>query len=323
MEDKIDIVIAWVDGNDPLWQAEFNIYAPKITEQDDASTVRYRDWDNLQYVFRGIESFAPWVDKIYFLTWGHTPKWLNTQHPKLKIVNHKDYMPAEYLPTFSSIPIELNMHRIEGLSEKFIYFNDDMFLISPISPSRFFRKDLPCDIARLSINPDANDAFINKRYSKRKAIKSNFFKWFNYRYKLDDLLKTLSLVGWSEFYGFKLPHVPQAFLKSNFEKLWDQEYETLHLSSSHKFRHRDDVSQWCVRAEQLASGGFAPHGNYDSLYRAACEEDIDELCDYIKAQKGNMVCVCDNDHIRSFETMKDRVIEAFDFILPNKSGYEL
>lgn len=104
---------------------------------------RYRDWDNLKYWFRGVERYAPWVNKIYFVTCGQIPEWLNTENPKLVCINHSDYMKEEYLPTFSSHPIELNLYRIGDLSEKVVYFNDDMFLINKVKPEDFFVNDKP------------------------------------------------------------------------------------------------------------------------------------------------------------------------------------
>ena len=123
-EDRIDIVIPWVDPSDPKWQMDRDKYSPRVTNEEDDREIRYRDWENLQFLFRGIEKYAPWVNKVHFITYGHLPKWLNVNAPKLNIVKHEDYIPKEYLPLFSSHGIELNMHRIEGLSEKFIYFND-------------------------------------------------------------------------------------------------------------------------------------------------------------------------------------------------------
>lgn len=133
----IDFVIIWVDGNDPAWRAVKNQYVPRPVGEDDQE-VRYRDWDNLQYWFRSVEKYTPWVRKIHFVTWGHLPKWLNVNHPKLHIVNHKDYIPEKYLPTFNSHTIEMNLHRIEGLAEQFVYFNDDMFLLKPVYMEDFF-----------------------------------------------------------------------------------------------------------------------------------------------------------------------------------------
>ena len=155
--EKIDFVIIWVDGGDPEWQAEKSKYQSD-TENTDTRSIRYRDWDNLQYWFRAVEKYAPWVNKIHFVTWGHLPSWLDTTNPKLNIVNHKDYIPPEYLPTFSSHTIELNLHRIEGLAEQFVYFNDDMFLNKPVRPDDFFKNGLPCDTADVHCIYFANDS---------------------------------------------------------------------------------------------------------------------------------------------------------------------
>ena len=88
MLNEIDIVIPWVDGGDPEWQAQHAQY--RADRNSDNSSARYRDWETLRYWFRGIDKFAPWVRKVHFLTWGHLPKWLDVNHPKLNIVNHKD-----------------------------------------------------------------------------------------------------------------------------------------------------------------------------------------------------------------------------------------
>ena len=93
---EIDFVILWVDGNDPAWREEF--VRTRQAENDDASEIRYRDWRNLHYWFRSAERFAPWVRKVHFITWGHLPAWLRRDHPKLHIVNHRDFIPAEYSP---------------------------------------------------------------------------------------------------------------------------------------------------------------------------------------------------------------------------------
>ena len=101
MSDAIDIVIPWVDGNDPEWLAEKNKYKKNKAEDDNIN--RYRDWDLLRYWFRGIEKNAPWINKIHFITWGHLPSWLDAENPKLNIVKHQDYIPEKYLPPIYSM----------------------------------------------------------------------------------------------------------------------------------------------------------------------------------------------------------------------------
>ena len=118
-----------MDGADPVWRKDKKnrMIEQGISAGIDDREERYRDWEILQYLFRGIEKFAPWVRTVHFVTYGHLPKWLNVQNSKLHIVNHKDFIPAQYLPTFNSHTIEWNFHRIKGISDQFIYLNDDYF----------------------------------------------------------------------------------------------------------------------------------------------------------------------------------------------------
>ena len=146
----IDFVITWVDMNDAQWQKDFATHSGKIDNNtNEFSEARFREYGLLKYWFRGVEKFAPWVRKIHFVTCGQRPEWLNTHHPQLHLVNHEDYIPTSFLPCFNSSLIEIYLHKIEGLSEHFVYFNDDFFIISPITPERFFTTDCPT-ILRLS-----------------------------------------------------------------------------------------------------------------------------------------------------------------------------
>lgn len=297
----------------------------------DASPARYRDWDNLRYWFRAVEMFAPWVNNIWFVTWGHLPEWMNTRCPKLHIINHRDYIPSQYLPTFSANPIELNLHRIEGLAEQFVYFNDDMFLGRELSPERFFRRGLPCDIARLSIIRPGNVAHIvlndinviNRRYSKNDVIGLNPFKWFAPRYGMRNLLKTLSLMPWSTFAGLKDTHMPQPYLKSTFEKMWKQERDLLDATCRNRFRSALDVNQWLMRYEQLASGEFTATGDGDTKLDELGDKSIDEITHYIRKRKFAMFCLNDSNEIEDFETVKNKLNEAFAEVFNEKSRYEV
>ena len=212
----IDFVIIWVDGNDPKWRAVKNQYDPNPEAGEDDQEVRYRDWDNLQYWFRAVEKYTPWVRKIHFVTWGHLPSWLNVNHPKLHIVNHKDYIPEEYLPTFNSHTIEMNLHRIKGLSEQFVYFNDDMFINKPMKPRDFFVHGKPCDTFAMdciyfgkgSAGPyNGNDmSVINTHFNKKEMLKKNFTKWFRLRYGIKYLYRTMVLMPWDWFPAFYYHH---------------------------------------------------------------------------------------------------------------------
>lgn len=265
MNNKIDFVLMWVDPSDPKWLSEKNKYTPN--DGADASDKRYRDWDNLRYWFRGVEKYAPWVNNIYFITYGHLPKWLNTKHPKLKIVKHSDFIPEEYLPTFSANPIEMNVHRIKGLSDNFVLFNDDIFLINPTKPKDFFKNDLPRDAACMYINIPSGETIdaimnndiriINKHFSAREVLKKDFLKWFNIK-NGKYLYNNVTLSIYNKFIGIHFSHLPTSFKKDAFEEIWKKEFETLDKTCRNKFRSPDDVNQWLVKYWQICKGNFSP-----------------------------------------------------------------
>ncbi|KAG2383222.1 hypothetical protein C9374_004559 [Naegleria lovaniensis] len=100
---------------------------------------RFRDNDELKFSLRSLERFAPWVRNIYIVTNGQVPNWLNVKNPKIKIVKHSDiYRDASHLPVFSSPSIESHIHRIPGLSKKFIYLNDDVMFGNNVYPEDFY-----------------------------------------------------------------------------------------------------------------------------------------------------------------------------------------
>ena len=131
----IDFVITWVNMDDPEWKKEFNKYRHnKDNTKNGVSEARFRDYGFLKYWFRGVEKFAPWVRKIHFVTFnGQIPEWLDVNNPRIHVVSHHDFIPSQFLPTFNSVVIERYLHKIPGLSEHFVYFNDDFYIINHVS----------------------------------------------------------------------------------------------------------------------------------------------------------------------------------------------
>ena len=334
--EKIDFVITWVDGNDPKWKNERDKYAQKDVDKDTNlfktwinCESRYRDWDTLKYWFRGVEKFAPWVNKIYFITYGHLPKWLNTKNEKLVIVNHEDFIPKEYLPTFNSNAIELNMHRIKNLSNHFVYFNDDMFLIKNTEPTDFFKNGSPVELAALDaveLEYDKTHAeinnikIINKYFNKKEVFKKNWTKWFRLRYG-KHLIQTILLMPWQKFKGIDETHVSCPYKKEYFEKIWKLEKDICDKTCKNKFRKDSDINHWVVRDFQICSGDFYPRRK--KFGKRFIQKIDDEIVNTIIKQKNK--CVCINDVECSYEEFleqKKKLHEAFDKILPQKSGYE-
>ena len=327
----IDFVIAWVDGNDPEWRAEKALYSG-VKETGDQREIRFRDWDTLYYWFRGVEVFAPWVNKIHFVTWGHIPKWLNTNHPKLNIVNHKDYIPEKYLPTFNSHTIELNLHRIPGLAEHFVYFNDDMFLTAPVVPEDFFKNGVPCDTFALNaiyfgkdsvgaINGN-NVSIINEHFKKKEMMKRYWTKWFSPVNGLKNLVRTSLLLPWPWFPGFLYSHTSTNLLKSTLEEVWEKEEEILDKSCADRFRQQTNVNQWLFKYWQLAEGNFVPVSAKDKhCYHV--KETIDDVCQSLEQGKYKILCINDTGKTTEFEAKAEAVRKSFGKLLPMKSAFEL
>ncbi len=327
---QIDIVLPWVDPNDPAWQKEKRKYSKTVNAEEDAREIRFRDWNNLKYVFRSIEKCAPWVNKIHFVTCGQTPEWLNVNHPKLHPVSHKDYIPEEYLPTFSSHVIELNMHRIPELSERFIYFNDDMFLLRPVEPTDFFRNGLPCDAnisnlivpSRTSFTPIVfkSVAYINKHFNKRENIKNNLKQYLNIKYGFSGFVSFLLFLRWKQYTGFYNHHLAISYLKKTLETVWEKEPEIMRETSGHRFRNNNDVNQYIFRFWQLASGEFCPytlHGRYFKI-----SDNNDRIIDFMRKKKGRMICINDDEFQGDFEAVKQRINKELDRLYPDKSSFE-
>ncbi len=327
----IDFVIFWVDGSDAAWNAAWRAAKLHAIVSDDTSDIRCRNWDNLHYWFRGVERFAPWVRRVHLVTWGHLPEWLNIEHPKLHVVRHEDFIPSEYLPTFNSLTIGMNLHRIESLAEQFVVFNDDMFLTRVCRQEDYFRHGLPCDMARLSIvQPSSighiiyNDLeLLNARYDKKKVMGEHFGKWFSLRYGASNLLKTMSLLPWSTFPGLSDHHLPQPILKRQWEACWYTWHEALDATCRHKFRHLTNVSDYLFRYDALVSGRFSPQSMRDGRLMTISDSTLDTICRDIEHQRWRQVCLNDSEHIVDFDTAKTRLNAAFECILPQKSAYEI
>lgn len=328
---EIDFVILWVNGADSEWQEAFNRHAEN---PGDKRQCRYRDWDILRYIFRGFETFTPWVRKIHLVTCGHLPSWLNVNHQKLEIVNHKDFLDEKNLPVFNCNPIEVNLHKIKGLSEKFVYFNDDTFLCKPITEDYFFKNSLPRDmfvfnaifmdtISHIRLN---DILIVNSLFSKREVLRKNYLKLFNLRYGLHQI-RTVLLLPWPQITGFYDTHQPQPFLKSTFQEVWTCATQILEKTSKSRFRSRDDVNQYLFRYWQLLKGDFYPKSFSDTATIPVYDvSDIEKASEIIKNKKYRMLCINDElDDVATeqFNAYKYKIIEAFNFVLPNKSAFEI
>lgn len=334
----IDIIIPWVDGNNPEWLETKNKYLGVSGADSNAnSNARYESWNNLHLIFRGIERFMPWAHKVFLVVCGREqiPEFLNTGHPKLRIVTHEEYIPKEYLPTFNSNTIEMNYFRIEDLSENFILFNDDIFPISEIEERYYFQDGMVCDeavespimpvdvgqITEYSCMVKINNLlFINRHFQKRKVQRNNREKWFYSGYG-ELLQRTEGLGYWDNFVGFHDRHMPVALKKSVMRHLWEIEPERLALASSNHFRSYTDLSQCLVRYWQLCTGNFVPRKTLGEPYLVTAD-NYKAVADDIAGKPHQMVCLTEDCTPEEFTVIRDEINRALESIMPGKSSFE-
>ena len=338
--EKVDFILTWVDGSDPEWHAEKQKFEGNIVDDpvDDANAEnRYRpDTELLRYWFRAVEKYAPWVNKIHFVTCGQKPDWLIECHPKLAFVNHKDFIPSSYLPTFNANAIEMNFHRIEGLSEQYVYFNDDFFLTRPVEDTFFFKGGAPVLMTNLQYFKSIgynnwsrllfNDyCIVNNSFDIGKSIWKNREKWFNIKELglknagINFLCYGVNRTIPVHLYG----HVALPHLKSSLQEIWDRWPDVMNQSCYHKFRTDDQVNQWLLCAWNQARGSFYPsHRNRVGKMFQLSPNNVEEVSDAIRNQRYPQICI--NDSLSNTEPARctAEISKAFQSILPDKSSFE-
>jgi hypothetical protein len=328
----IDFVVTWVDMNDPKWQKDFSAHSGRINNRkNEVTEARFRDHGQLKFWFRGIDKFAPWVRKIHFVTCGQHPDWLNTAHPKLHLVSHEDYMPKQFLPCFNSNVLEIYMHRIPGLSEHFVYFNDDFFIINNLPEKRFFTDGLPNDIAAFRLNFGFsvwnkclrnNIALINKRFDKNEVMKRDHDKWFTDIYGKRGRLTKL-LKPYNKFVTLRTPHNAQPYTKTTFEEVWEYAGKELTEMSTHRFRSPKDLTLELFRTWQICRSNFSPYNTYGDTKMFPLVFKSRQAIKAIQEQLYMLICINDSEYMTNYAQTMQNIRSSFESILPEKSSFEL
>lgn len=333
----IDFVISWVDGNNEEWLSKRKKYKP--SKGDDTRKRRVREWNNLQFLLRGIEKYAGWVNHVYLLTPGHYPKWLNLDYEKITVINQDTLFPEKMVPSFNNCAVELLMYKIPGLSEHFVYFNDDMFLLKKAKPRDFFKNGLPLDTVgfaptQADYKQDAGKGqvygiavmctrLIAKRFTKQEILNNSKGKFYSLR-NGKDLIKTVCMMPWHNITGFNETHTATSFLKSTFEEMWDLAEEDMIDTINSRFRNEFNLAAWVMRYWQIASGKFELRNpGFSRFYDIVRLGDEIPVVDCIARKKTKVMCINDNvESDEEFDVIAENVNKAFEKILPLVSQFE-
>ncbi len=332
---KIDFVVTWLDNQDPEWQASFEQYCSN--DKGDKSPARYRDMDIFRYWFRAVEMYAPWVHKVYLITNGKFPDWINKDNPKLVLVKHEDYIPKEFLPTFNSRTIEFHMHRIKGLSEHFVYFNDDMFLNSPVKPDCYFKEALPCDINMETffnvpvyskehkfstyLSLLANIGIINGNFNRWDTVRQSPKRWFGLHLGIKGLIMSLLLLRKTKFIGFVNFHVEQAYLKSSFCEVWEKAKDFMNESCT-RVRQDATANPYIFQYWQFATNRFYPQPRSRVNYIINNKNVLVYIDKSLQDKTIKSICLNDACPDEDFDYIKEHLQKFFQKKFPHKSSFE-
>lgn len=306
----IDLVYLWVNGNDPKWIAKRNACIGKPTDKQENCAGRYADSGELKYSLRSVEKYAPWIRKIFIVTDDQVPEWLDTNNPKVRIVDHKEILPTESLPCFNSTLIEHYLDKIPGLSEHFLFSNDDMYINRPVSPATFFETDgLPI-------------LYMNRKPFRKLAL---FFRDKVVGKPLSMYLKIIRNAAelvekhYGTYYGCKPHHNIDSYLKSTITFTNNKFKKEFSPMIPHHVRSADDVQRSVYSYVALAEKkGHLRYVSQSHSFRL----HIDNHKLYEKFKRNNPVFFCMNDSEFANDADRKTAIEFLDQQFPKKSQFE-
>lgn len=311
----IDAVYTWVDGDDERWQSSKRLHMSSISKVRVAQSNRYKSRNELLYSIRSLELNAPWINHIYIVTDRQCPDWLDLERSaeRITIVDHSSIMEEVYRPCFNSSAIETFLHRIEGLSENFLYFNDDFLLGRPVEPQEFFLsngvlKCFPSEQRALPFDIDLNsEEYIQADKLALQLISTKFIKSGN------QLMK----------------HAPYPSSKSLLSHLEVSYPEAYHRCRSNRFRAPGDLRpiafmQYHYGFNMKSVIYSEIQSKYIRLSINNLQESLDKLLSKAKTgSRARPTAICLNDAGMSDDISVDTVVSRFlEEMYPFKLTYE-
>ncbi len=292
----MDVVITYVNGLDPLWQKDY-----EAALNEPMMNKRFRDWGTLNYLLRGIETYMPFIRNVYLVVArdSQVPSWADREN--LKVVLHKDIIPEEHLPTFNSATIEMFLHRIPGLDERYIYFNDDVFPLLPCSEEDFYKD------GRIAMG--FSTCLFSKALYKRH-VKNGY-------------ILAAKLLGKRPGCLFKRPqHLCTPMLRSACEEVYAKAEPEI-MASLSKLRMEYNMNQH-LYVDYIYLSGRAVNRRLPGKFMSMALVSPEKMAEYIRRPKAKLMCINDvNFGEEKFLASRAVLTEAFEERFPKKSRFEI
>lgn len=296
----VDVVYTWVDGEDPVMTAKRQAYrgdgVADIAARETGPS-RYTSHDELRFSLRALDMYAPFVRHVYLVTDGQVPEWLDTESDWVTVVDHREILPADALPVFNSHAIESRLHHIEGLSDRYLYFNDDVFVNRPVRAEHFFHGNglakLPFSPYKLGLGhphplePAPNSAGKNARELIRRSFGRNIAR--------------------------KFQHVPHPQVLSVLRHIEAAGFEEFRRTAYSRFRSTGDVASVATLHHHWALlSGLAVPGEYALRYVDLGRPDLhSRLARLERGEDVDFFCVNDVDTDAETRAVAESVVHAF------------
>jgi hypothetical protein len=325
---SVDAVYMWVNGNDPEWIRKKNNLLKDLTNKgikvlpSAVSPARFSDNEELRYSLRSLEQFAPWIRNVYVVTDNQCPHWINPR--TVNLISHQEIFPphAAY-PVFNCRPIEFCLHRIPGLAEHYIAFNDDVMLGKPIRKSDFFtRQGEPVIWGRRRIK--TKNSFLEKKLGAH-ASPHQCSEWKAYR---------LISERFKIHIPFRLGHTPKAMTRTTVETMCSAFQELTDITLKSRFRSMDDISIFHLYSLYLLAQGIGKRRllNHEGLLRdLVCgrisylgeslgDKNFSKTLKRIRRQKPLTFCL--NDSEDATDSDRNAMRQLLEDFFPQPSRFE-
>ncbi len=333
---KIDIVYTWVNGADPEWikKKEKTLKNNHIAYTEEAtSKARWMDNNELLYSLRSISDYAPWVNNIFIVTDNQVPVWLNINHPKIHIIDHSDIFPEDaILPVFNSMAIETRLHHIDGLSEHYIYFNDDMFLGNHTLPKHFFTDKgealvyvseilfpLPnphkFDLSRNKAKNEYRGAIATNRHLVYKALGKKVY--YNFRHSIKSQVKS-SIIQIEKIFENEINQTINSPLRKDDNILLPNLFAQYNLAkNTAKAKYLKSLKP----KSELLDSYYKTHPGKAYAHSGLSDENIDAWAD--KLMRLRPFTFCMNQLDQTSEYALNQTSKFYKAYFPNPSPFEL
>ena len=298
--EHMDVVIPYVNCVDTEWQKVYQA----VNKSSANNSVRFRSWGTLKYLFRSIDKYLPFVDRIVLIVAqpSQVPIWVNKN--TVKIVYHQDFIPKEFLPTFNSCTIESFLYNIKDLTEKFIYLNDDMFAISSCTEQDFFTDDKP------------NIKFVtNEKYNPEATFRCQC------RSGMNMVGDALGQPRYKEGYLVRPYHITAPMTKESLQKI-QKLCGTKIPATVTKLRDPKNVNQYIYSYYQYYTGNYV-NKIVSYKYFELCDRTFNTIRHTILSHDYQWICINDSKNIQNYGITRGMLIDTFKKKFPNRCRYEL